>query len=167
MFDLSIFSSLLYLIPVVLLILLIRLLSRNSRPAKHLDYQRLASLFTATEVKFMRALYIAVDGKASIFGKVRIADVLEPKKNLSRSHWQISFNKIAMKHFDFVICDNDDLSIICAIELDDDSHQKRDRIERDLFVNSACKSADLPLIRFKVASSYKTEDFQNSIFPYL
>lgn len=111
----------------------------------------------------MKALYIAVDGKASIYGKVRIADVLEPVKGLSRSNCRISLNKIAMKHFDFVICNNEDLSIICAIELDDKSHNKKHRVERDVFVNNACESAGFPLIRFKTSSSYRTIELQNKL----
>jgi hypothetical protein len=93
--------------------------------------------------------------------------VLEPAKGLSRSNWQTSFNKIAMKHFDFVICNNDDLSIICAIELDDKSHHRRHRIERDVFVNSACESAKFPLVRFDVKSSYTIEGLQEKLHLYL
>lgn len=156
-----------YLIPIALLILVIRLIQNNYKPVKKLDYQRLPALFTNSEIAFMEALHIAVDGRGSIFGKVRIADVLEPAKGLSRSNWQSSFNKIAMKHFDFVICNNDDLSIICAIELDDKSHQRKDRIERDLFVNDACESAKFSLIRFKVSSSYQISDLQNKLSSFL
>jgi hypothetical protein len=163
----SIYSSLLYLIPIALLILVIRLIQNNYKPVKKLDYQRLPALFTNSEIAFMEALYIAVDGRGSIFGKVRIADVLEPAKGLSRSNWQTSFNKIAMKHFDFVICHNEDLSIICAIELDDKSHSRKRRIERDVFVNSACESASFPLIRFKTGRSYRTEDLQDKLSSYL
>jgi len=167
MLNSSIYSSLLYLIPLALLILVIRLIQHNYKPTNKLDYQRLPALFTNSEIAFMKSLHIAVDGKGSIFGKVRIADVLEPTKGLSRSNWQTSFNKIAMKHFDFVICNNDDLSIICAIELDDKSHNKRDRIERDIFVNSACESASFPLVRFKASSSYKISDLQNKLSSFL
>lgn len=156
-----------YLIPIALLVLVIRLIQHNYKPAKKLDYQRLPSLFTDAEIAFMRALHLAVDGRGTIFGKVRIADVLEPAKELSRSNWQTSFNKIAMKHFDFVICNNDNLSIICAIELDDKSHNRNNRIERDVFVNSACESAKFPLVRFKASSSYRSNDLQDKLSLYL
>jgi hypothetical protein len=167
MLNSSIYSSLLYLIPVAILVLVIRLIQHHYKPAKKLDYQRLPALFTDAEIAFMRALHLAVDGRGSIFGKVRIADVLEPAKGLSRSNWQTSFNKIAMKHFDFVICNNDDLSIICAIELDDKSHNRKHRIERDVFVNSACLAASFPLIRFKTSHSYKTDDLQDKLSSFL
>lgn len=167
MLDSSIYSSFLYLIPIFLLIILIKLIQYYYKPSKKLNYQRLPTLFTNAEIVFMRAMHIAIDGRGSIFGKVRIADVLKPAKGLSRSHWQTSFNKIAMKHFDFVICSNDDLSIICAIELDDKSHEKKQRIERDVFVNDACESASFPLIRIKVSSHYQIEALQEKLSPYL
>jgi hypothetical protein len=30
-----------------------------------------------------------------------------------------AFNKISAKHFDFLLCDREELSVACAIELDD------------------------------------------------
>lgn len=167
MLDSSIYSSFLFLIPLVLLALLIRLFQRNFKPAEKLDYQQQLSLFTSAEIEFLKALHIAVDGKALIFGKVRIADVLTPSKGISRRNWQTAFNRIAMKHFDFVICNNEDLSIICAIELDDNSHNRKNRIERDVFVNSACESASFPLIRFKTSHSYQSENLQHKLSSYL
>lgn len=71
-----------------------------------------------------------------------------------------------MKHFYFDICNNEDLSIICAIELDDSSHERKHRVERDVFVDSACSSASFPLIRFKVSHDYRTKDLQDKLSSY-
>ena len=40
------------------------------------------------------------------------------------------FHKIAQKHVDFVICDQD-LYVLFAIELDDSTHETRDARKRD------------------------------------
>ncbi|MBR9884403.1 MAG: DUF2726 domain-containing protein [Oceanospirillales bacterium] len=45
-----------------------------------------------------------------LFGKVRVADLLEPEPSRNRSQWQKAFNRTIAKHFDFVICKADDLT---------------------------------------------------------
>ena len=99
-----------------------------------------------------------------MFGKVRIADILKPIKGLNRSQWQIAFNKISSKHFDFVICNAEDLSIISVIELDDSSHNKKSSIKRDELVELACKNASLKLHRFKASATYNVNEIRDTIF---
>lgn len=114
-------------------------------------YNAIENIFTDTERRFYFKLLDAINNEYQVFAKVRIADALTP--NMPKQHWQSAFNKIKAKHFDYVLCD-DALEIVAAIELDDSSHQRADRIERDIFVNSACKSAKLPLIRFQTNQDY-------------
>ncbi|WP_295629088.1 DUF2726 domain-containing protein [uncultured Nitrosomonas sp.] len=47
----------------------------------------------------------ALSDSYEAFGKVRVADVLTPNKELSRKQWSIAFSSISSKHFDFVLCD--------------------------------------------------------------
>lgn len=76
-----------------------------------------------------------------IFTKVRVADLISVKDgNLG------DFNRIKAKHIDFVIC-NERLKVVCALEIDDSTHQRPDRIERDIFINTLFKSCKIPLIR--------------------
>lgn len=96
-----------------------------------------------------------------MFSKVRIADVIEPLATKDRKHWQKSFNKISAKHFDFVLCQAQSLSVICAIELNDRSHRRADRIARDKFVRSACKSAGVSLVEVPVQRGYTIEEIRN------
>lgn len=102
-----------------------------------------------------------------MLGKVRVADVIKPGKGLSRSEWQKAFNKISAKHFDFLLCKNDDLSIICAIELDDSSHKSKNRHERDEFLKGACEAASIPLIQVPAKSGYVISDIKALLAPYL
>ena len=104
-------------------------------------YQKVKSLFTPAERSFLGILDQIVRNQALIFGKVRVADVINPQKTLTQNNWQIAFNKISSKHFDFLICDKNDLSIICAIELNDSSHLSKKRQSRDEFITEACKAA--------------------------
>ena len=59
-----------------------------------------------------------------ILTKIRLADLIEVKTY---------FNKIKAKHIDFAIVD--DMKVLLIIELDDQSHNNIERIERDKFVD--------------------------------
>ncbi|TRU31436.1 MAG: DUF2726 domain-containing protein [Microcystis aeruginosa Ma_MB_F_20061100_S20] len=127
------------------------------------SYQIRGTLLTPSEIKFYHALKQAVGDKFIIFGKVRVADVLTPENGLSKSHWQRAFNKISAKHFDFVLCNLEDLTVEAVIELDDKSHQKSGRIDRDNFLNQAAQSSELKMLRFAVKSSYSISEIKSKI----
>ena len=56
------------------------------------------------------------------------------------------FHKIAQKHVDFVICDQN-LYVLFAIELDDSSHETKDAKKRDRLKDKAFAAAGIPLKR--------------------
>ncbi|MFT4929895.1 MAG: hypothetical protein ACI8WB_006030 [Phenylobacterium sp.] len=130
-------------------------------------YRQQKALFTPAERSFLGVLHQAVGEQAQIFGKVRVADILTPEKNLSKSHWQTAFNKISAKHFDFVLCDKTDLSVLCVIELDDKSHNSKHRQARDQFLQNACLSANMPLIQIPAQASYNIHTLRQSLANYL
>ena len=100
-------------------------------------------------------------------GKVRVADVILPVKGLSKSEWQIAFNKISSKHFDFILCQKHDLSVVSAIELDDKSHKSETAQKRDLLLNTACESAKFPLVRFPAKNGYRLQEVKDKIISRL
>lgn len=99
-----------------------------------LPYRMDTPLFTPAERSFLGVLDQAVAGRYRVFGKVRLADVIDVARTRDRSARQTAFNRISSKHFDFVLCDPSDLSVVCAIELDDRSHGKAARGKRDRFL---------------------------------
>ncbi|MCF6253605.1 MAG: DUF2726 domain-containing protein, partial [Thiomicrorhabdus sp.] len=100
-------------------------------------YERIDALLTPAERSFFGVLEQSLDGTARVFAKVRVGDILKVSHGLNRSKHTSALNRINMKHVDFVICENDDLSILGAIELDDSSHQKTARKQRDSFIDQA------------------------------
>jgi hypothetical protein len=78
----------------------------------------------------------------------------------ARQSWQ---NKINCKHIDFVLCDPEDLNVVMGIELDDASHNRADRQERDKFVNEAFLSAGLPLLRVPLQNSFDLKALREMI----
>lgn len=114
-----------------------------------------ANLFTPAEKKFFSALDKSVGNRFRIFAKVRIADAITiPDSLAAKFQGKRAFFKIAAKHFDFVLCDVKTFETLAAIELDDNSHSRRDRKERDVFVDYVCQFAKLPLIRIKASNYY-------------
>lgn len=138
-----------------ILFALLALLLTAKRGGGRTGYPYVASpnLFTANERLFLTALEGAA-GSYRVFGKVRVADVIETRKGLSKGERQRAFNRISQKHLDFVLCYPDDLSIFCAVELDDRSHERARRGSRDAFLEGALAAAGLPLLRVPNRRSY-------------
>jgi hypothetical protein len=130
---------------------------------EHELYKKRDVLLSPAERSFYGVLCKVIENNAVVFTKVRVCDVLFHADGLSPKERQIAFNKISAKHFDFVLCNPDDLSILAAIELDDSSHNSRNRIDRDIFLDNACKSANLILHRFKARRSYKIADISERL----
>ncbi|AJY53126.1 DUF2726 domain-containing protein [Halomonas sp. KO116] len=114
-------------------------------------------LFTKTEWGFYRYLAEAAGDQYLVMGKPRIADVLFVRKGQTRSDWARAFSRISSKHIDYIILDPIEGRIVAGVELDDPSHQRQDRQERDIFVNNAFAEAGIPLLRYPTASSYDTQ----------
>ena len=98
---------------------------------------------------------------------MRVADIAIPQKGLPKSEWQKAFNKVSGKHFDFVICNSDDLSVVCVIELDDGSHKSEKRNRRDTFLKGVCSAANIPLVQVPAKKGYVLGDIQELLAPYL
>ncbi|MEH6444484.1 MAG: DUF2726 domain-containing protein [Oceanospirillaceae bacterium] len=122
-------------------------------------------MFTLAERSFYGVLCQATKGKALVFGKVRVADILKTQSGLCAKVRQIAFNKISGKYFDFVLCHPADLSIIATVGLDDASHNSKKAVRRDEFLAAACKAAGLKLHRFKAQKSYNIVEIQQPLFP--
>lgn len=133
---------------------------------KKFNYRKLECLFTPAERSFYGVLKQVVGEKAEVFGKVRVADVLVPEKGMSKSDWQTAFNKVAAKHFDFILCSKNDLSVLYAIELDDSSHGSESRNERDVFLDQVCNKAQVILIRIPAKQTYSLSEIKEK-FPSL
>lgn len=87
--------------------------------------------------------------------KVRLADLIEPRSNINNILWW----KIQAKHLDFVVCDKD-INPIYIIELQDSSHKRPERIERDRFVKEVLSSCG-----YKISFTYAiTEEYLNKLF---
>ncbi|SEG69748.1 DUF2726 domain-containing protein [Marinobacterium lutimaris] len=127
-------------------------------------YRSRKTLFTAAERSFLGVLDSVIDpSQHRIFGKVRVADLIEPEPNRNRGQWKSAFNRINAKHFDFVICNADDLTPVAAIELDDASHKQNKRQQRDEFLEKVCGQVGLPLVRVPAKRGYQLEEVKAAL----
>lgn len=130
-----------------------------------MPYFKRASLLTKSELRFYKSLHKAVLDDFEIFAMVRIADLIRVEKgSVNGRKW---LNKILAKHIDFVLCDPNSLEAVLCIELDDASHNRPDRIERDKFVNDAFDAAELPLLRIPVEPTYNAREVRDLIEEFL
>ena len=113
--------------------------------------QRKQTLMTAAEQAFFDVLEPLVRSSCRVSSNVRLADLFEVRHGAGR---QTAFNRICSKHVDFVLSEHGSSRILCAIELDDKSHQRPDRIQRDDFVNELFAAQNLPLLRVPFAWTY-------------
>ncbi len=156
-----------WLIPLVVLAVLALVAKALAGPrgkgGEESPYQKEPTLFTPAERSFLGVLEQAIGNEVRIMGKVRVADVLKVRPGLDAKARQSAFNRIQSKHLDFVACDPNDLSIRFAVELDDKSHDRTDRQNRDSFLDEAMEKAGLPIIRFVAKKGYSVQEVSDAI----
>lgn len=130
---------------------------------EQLPYEREEALFTMAEAAFLRVLHQAVGGRFTIFGKVRLADIVCPRRGMSQRQRYAALNRIISKHVDFVLCEPGGWRVACVVELDDRSHQAVRRRERDAFVDAALLAAGIPVLHIPVRRYYDPSDIQRQI----
>ncbi|GAA5481163.1 DUF2726 domain-containing protein [Haloferula sargassicola] len=113
------------------------------------DYH-VPGLLTPAELKFFHLLAPVVGPASTVCVKVRLADVFEPA-----SGGRAAFNKVSQKHLDFVVMDHASGAVRCAIELDDASHERPGRQQRDQLVNELFLHHGIPLARVPVSAIHQ------------
>jgi hypothetical protein len=158
-----------WLLPVFVLIavLVVAGILRKRWPARTLSAEPLYTTHNTLVSPAERALLGVLDLAAAehyrVFAKVRVADLLAPRSGLPQAERNRAFNRIQSKHVDFVICDRETLSIVCAVELDDASHRRTRRRQRDEFLASAFEAAGLPLVSIPARSGYSIGDVRSKL----
>lgn len=127
------------------------------------SYERRDPLFSPAERSFLGVLEQIVGKEYRIIGKVRIADIIRPRKGLSASARTSALNRITSKHIDFAVCDPRTLQVVGVIELDDSSHREPDRQRRDKFVDAALSSAGVPLVRIPAQRVYAPAEIRHRV----
>ncbi len=63
----------------------------------------------------------------------------------------------------FLLCRSDTLEPVLVVELDDASHDRPDRRERDGFVDELFASVELPILHLRARKSYEPHEIRRQI----
>jgi very-short-patch-repair endonuclease len=113
-------------------------------------------LLTASELQFFAILESVLPDHCYLLTQVRLANLVTIKPGLGFS-WK-HFNPIGMKCVDFVICDHATMRPLLVVELDDRSHDRVERQERDRFVNEVLSSVGLPILHWPTSRGYRRSE---------
>jgi len=122
-------------------------------------YHLRQDFLTAAEQNFFRILHQAAGDWALIAPKVSLRDLFYTRTG-DHSQNRVYLNKIDRKHLDFLLYHPQTLKPLMGIELDDSSHRRQDRQQRDRFVDGVFDAAGLPLVHVPVRYSYPVEQLR-------
>ena len=112
--------------------------------------------FQYYELKFYKLLKSIVDkNNLNLFCQVSLYELVKSNKYKD-------FNKIKAKTIDYVITDTNCKIKLC-IELDDPTHIRQDRIERDKFIDELFKQLNINLVRISVQNWYDMQQVEEKI----
>ncbi|MBQ7331392.1 MAG: DUF2726 domain-containing protein [Oscillospiraceae bacterium] len=118
------------------------------------SYQRKYLLTRNEYQEYMTLRKIAAEKDLIICPKVRLLDIIEPRKG--EKDYRSLFFKVQAKHVDFVICDKE-LRIKAILELDDNSHDQKNRQARDTFVDQILTSVGYKVIHTRAITDTTLE----------
>lgn len=137
----------------------------NVRPAAKPGgiYQDRGALLTPAESHFYSTLApVAQRLGFRVHVKVRVGDLLQPRDDLDEATRRRLFAKIAQKHVDFVLVDQQ-MRPVAAVELNDRSHERPDRKARDLLLGRVFQEAGIPLVGVLTARTYNEQEIARLI----
>lgn len=128
-----------------------------------LPYRRKQRLLSAGEHRFYTALVEAVGDRYRVSLKTRLLDVIMPTEGLTST----AGRKISQRHVDFVLYDPATTRVVLAVELDDASHLRRERTQKDTYLDAALAAAGVMVVRFPVYKRYDPARIRRAILASL
>ncbi len=124
-------------------------------------YNRKNFFLTRAEHECYDALVEAVGAEYRIFAQVHLPTLVD--HTVRGQDWRAALAHINRKSVDFVLCDKAYLSPKLAIELDDKSHERPDRQERDREVERILHEAGVPLLRIENRGNFNPSELSQRI----
>ena len=132
--------------------------NENNSQIKKSQYKYYAKSYvmTSRENECFKILNEIFSSKWFVVPQVHLSALLDYR--VKGQNWNAAFRHINGKSVDFVLIGKESYKVICVIELDDSTHSKPDRIERDVEIERMFKEAGIPLARIsKFESMTKPE----------
>ena len=134
-------------IPVILVIIIKAIASDsgNQKKSTVYRYNRKYVIMTEREQEFYKKLKLVCGDSILIFPQIHLSSLFF--HNVKGQNFKLAFRFINRLSVDFVLVDSRNFKTLLAIELDDSTHNEKDRIKRDLIVNDIFEKANFPLLR--------------------
>lgn len=130
---------------------------KEPEQSQELPYRLRNDFLSDAEYSFFGVLRQVFGDRYYICPKIALKEIIF----VARPHENMSYySQIDRKHVDFLLYDLGTRNPVMGIELDDKSHDRRDREKRDVFVNEVFETAGLPLARVTAAASYNLADLK-------
>lgn len=156
------FTSLLPLL-VILIVAVVLVIGLRAVGGGKVSYERREKLFSPAERSFLGVLDQLFENEYRVLGKIRLSDIIQPRKGLSKTAWATANNRIDRKHIDFAICDPRTLYVVGVVELDDASHSGVKRQRTDKFVDAALAAAGVPIVRIPAQRGYTPAEIRERV----
>ena len=124
-------------------------------------YRKRSFFMTKPEHELFDVLMSAVGNDYLIFAQVHLPTLLDNK--VVGQNWRGAFRHISEKSVDFVLCDKAYISPKLAIELDDKTHERPERQDRDREVERILKEAGIPLLRLENHGRFNPDELAREI----
>ncbi len=138
----------------ILIILVIYFLTRKRGP----DYVVKAPLMTKPEREYYNIFLSYFGQDYIILPQINLASVID---KVGKGYRSELFRNVDFGVFDY------NYHPILLIEINDNTHFKKDRIERDKHVNEICKKAKLPLVTFWTKDGIDNKVIYRTLKKYL
>lgn len=120
------------------------------------EYRRKSTIMSKTEMGLYETLKELFSEKYEILPQVALVSVVD---KLTQTSYRSELFRIA----DFCIADKETYAPLLLIELNDSSHFRADRSERDKKVKEICERAKLPLISFSIAQIKDAPEIRRAV----
>ena len=128
----------------------------NNSPTLYGKFEKKEKIMTETEIKFYKLLKSITDKlNLTIFTQVALNQIITTNNQKGK-------RQIGAKSIDFVITD-EFANIKMCLELDDYTHQRKDRIKRDEIVNKLFEEINTKLIRIPIEKAFIVERIEKII----
>lgn len=122
---------------------------------KTLPYRLADNFLSPAELSFYHVLLQSIREEYTVCSKVNLSDIFFVSRPNENQGYR---NRIDRKHVDFLLCDAKTMQPLLGIELDDASHAKKKRQERDQFVDQVFAAAGLPILHVPAARGYNVSE---------
>ncbi|HSW77924.1 MAG TPA: DUF2726 domain-containing protein [Candidatus Chromulinivoraceae bacterium] len=135
-----------FLLTLVVVTVLLNRQTTRIIPAKTYHFTKKDKVMTVAESRFYASLSHVIGDRFFILPQAHLSTFVDHK--IKGQNWKAAFSIINGKSVDFLLVEKETLRPAAAIELDDWSHNREDRVQRDEKVASILKEAGVLFVRF-------------------